>query len=60
MASSKQRAPKKNPKARRCWVCGHEGGQGFTTALRLLGYNTVGTVAHAHFTCIQRIKKRKV
>lgn len=55
----KQRHQKENESARCCWVCGKLGGAGFTTALRLLGYDVQkGDVAHAHPNCIAREQRK--
>jgi hypothetical protein len=53
------RAPKQNPTARCCWVCGKLGGEGFTRALRYAGY-PVGKdqMAYAHAACMIRANKR--
>jgi len=56
----KEQHPKSNPKVRCCWVCGKEGGIGFTRALRLAGYNMPDdTVAHAHPKCIAKALRKK-
>ncbi len=57
------RARKQNPSARCCWVCGKLGGAGYTTALRMAGYDIPqGTIAHAHPGCVNlalgRARKR--
>lgn len=54
----RDRAPKKNPKARCCWVCGEEGGWGFTSALRWAGYRMEpNECAHAHSRCLARANR---
>jgi hypothetical protein len=57
---SKQRHTKSNPSVRCCWICGKEGGNGFTSALRWLGYDVPmqGCVAHAHAKCIAREQEK--
>jgi hypothetical protein len=58
---TRTRHRKSNPKIRCCWVCGKPGAcYGFTSALRMLGYNTTGTVAHAHVHCIARLQREEV
>jgi hypothetical protein len=54
-----QRAKKKDPNSRCCWVCGKHGGDGFSIMLRMLGY-PVGknVVAHAHPRCIDKAKAK--
>lgn len=58
------RHPKANPDARCCWVCGKLGGQGFTTALRNLGYEMKrgldgrnGEMGYAHPKCIRKAQR---
>lgn len=51
-----KRAPKLDPNSRCCWVCGKPGGDGFTTMLRLLGYENVVNPSHAHQRCIRRLQ----
>lgn len=54
-----QRAKQANPAARCCWVCGKLGGAGFTTALRLAGYDVPqGTMAYAHPGCAALAQRR--
>ena len=53
-ATLKPRAKKKSI-GRCCWVCGGEGGAGFTVALRLAGYDVPeGQMGYAHPTCMRR------
>lgn len=61
-----QQHSKANPKVRCCWICGKTNttklgaNVGFTNALRFLGYDVEGQVAHAHMSCIEKeLKKRK-
>lgn len=56
-----KRHPKVNPNVRCCWVCGKEGGEGFTSALRALGYEVPlqGVVAHAHAACIRKVQRKR-
>jgi hypothetical protein len=43
-----------------CWVCGRVGGAGFTSALRVAGYDVParGVIAYAHSDCMARALKR--
>lgn len=51
----RDRAPKENPNARCCWVCGKLGGQGFTLALRIAGYRMQPReMGYAHNKCMRR------
>jgi hypothetical protein len=56
--STKPRHKKDIEVGRCCWVCGKVGGDGFSSALRMLGYNVPlrgpESVAHAHPRCIRR------
>lgn len=55
----KQRHAKSNPAVRCCWVCGKVGGSGFTTALRLAGYDVQkNEIGYAHSPCMARALKR--
>jgi hypothetical protein len=55
----RRRHRKANPYARCCWICGREGGAGFTIALRMLGFDVQkGDIAHAHTQCVQREQRR--
>jgi hypothetical protein len=54
------RARKAVTNARCCWVCGRLGGAGYTTALRLLGYDVPPDgQAHAHPECIRRVQRKQ-
>lgn len=55
----RDRAPRRGPlPGRCCWVCGKNGGLGFTTALKLAGYRMEpGTVAHAHNQCMAKAQR---
>ena len=56
----KERHPPSIPVGRTCWICGKPCGcYGFTNALRLLGYNVGGQVAHAHRECIAKELRKK-
>jgi hypothetical protein len=57
----KQRHKKQVEEGRCCWICGKLGGEGFTSALRALGYDVPlkGVVAHAHGRCVQREQRNK-
>ena len=50
----KPRHPKAVEEGRCCWICGELGGDGFTAALRSLGFDVPkqGVVAHAHGRCV--------
>jgi hypothetical protein len=51
--------PKAVPKGRKCALCGKPGGTGFTTALRLLGYNYAkGEIGYAHSNCLVRARRK--
>lgn len=51
----RKRAKKQVETARCCWVCGKLGGSGFTTALRLAGYEMEpGHLGYAHNKCMVR------
>ena len=53
----RKRHKKEREDARCCWVCGKLGGQGFTTALRLAGYEMKqGEMGYAHSPCIRRVR----
>lgn len=53
------RAKKANPQARCCWVCGKLGGAGYTTVLRMAGYDVPqGTMAYAHNGCAALAMRR--
>lgn len=54
----KRHAPKLEV-GRCCWICGRVGGGGFTTALRLLGYDVKrGEIAYAHNRCVSREQRK--
>ena len=54
-----KRAKKVNPSVRCCWVCGREGGAGFTIALRAAGYEMQpGEMGYAHPGCMRLAQKR--
>lgn len=54
----RDRAPKQNPEARCCWVCGKLGGFGFTNALRAAGYcMRPDQMGYAHNRCMDRANK---
>jgi hypothetical protein len=49
----RERHSKEDESVRCCWVCGKRGGEGFTTALRLMGYQMKpGEMGYAHPNCI--------
>lgn len=49
----KMRHPKANPNVRCCWICGGNGGSGFTSALRFAGYEVKpGEMGYAHHLCM--------
>jgi hypothetical protein len=49
----RDRAPKVDPRARCCWVCGQRGGFVFTMALRWAGYRMKpGEMGYAHDSCM--------
>ena len=55
MPAYRDRAPKENPAARCCWVCGKLGGSGFTTALRASGYRMKDReMGYAHSDCMAK------
>lgn len=55
----RDRAPKENPNARCCWVCGKLGGAGFSTALRAAGYRMEhNQMGYAHPACMTRAAKQ--
>lgn len=56
MAPYRDRAEPKGPLAGRCcWVCGKNGGWGFTSALRGAGYRMKsGEMGYAHPACMAR------
>ena len=55
----RDRAPKENPNARCCWVCGKLDGLGFTEALRGAGYR-IGQheIGYAHVRCMYRAQRQ--
>jgi hypothetical protein len=59
MPAYRDRAPRKGPlPGRCCWVCGKNGGWGFTNALRGAGYRMEpGEMAYAHPACMARAAK---
>lgn len=55
----RDRAPKENPTARCCWVCGKLGGQGFTLALRFAGYRMqLREMGYAHNQCMIKAQRQ--
>lgn len=55
---AEQPAPRHIPNGRCCWVCGKPGGSGFTSALRIAGYDIPrGQIGYAHSPCMSRALK---
>lgn len=54
-----KRAKRRLKSGRCCWVCGRPGGEGFTSALRQIGYEVpMNIVAHAHPRCMQQAARK--
>ena len=56
----RDRASKKVPHARCCWVCGRLGGNGYTRALAWCGYrHEPGEMMYAHDACMGKAAKEQ-